>query len=144
LGPEHPAVATTLLNLAEVLMKERAFADARPRLERVISIYEKTVGPKHHYLAEPLENLGELEMETGEPTAAIPLLERSLALRASGAEGPYKAAATRFLLARALIAAGTDRDRAKKLAEEARAAYAAGGEAWIAAGAEVEAWLEKR
>ncbi|MDI3291848.1 serine/threonine-protein kinase [Polyangium sp. 15x6] len=144
LGPEHIALATTLLNLAEVMMKERAFADARARLGRVVAIYEKAVGPTHVYLAEPLENLGELHMETGEPAEAIPLLERALSLRASGAEGPYKDASTRFLLARALTAAGSDRARAKKLAEEARAAYAAGGEAWAVPKAEIVAWLSQR
>ncbi|MDC0740704.1 serine/threonine-protein kinase [Polyangium mundeleinium] len=144
LGPEHPALATTLLNLAEVRMMERAFADARPRLMRVVAIYEKALGPTHPNLAEPLEKLGELHMDTGEPTAAIPLIERALSLRASGAEGPYKDASTRFLLARALVAAGSDRARAKKLAEEARATYAAGGEAWAAPRAEIVAWLSQR
>ncbi|MDI1434625.1 tetratricopeptide repeat protein [Polyangium sorediatum] len=144
LGPEHPALATTLLNLAEVRMMERAFADARPRLTRVVAIYEKAFGPTHPNLAEPLEKLGELHMATGEPTAAIPLIERALSLRASGAEGPYKDASTRLLLARALVAAGSDRARAKKLAEEARATYAAGGEAWAAPTAEIVAWLAQR
>ncbi|MDI1446021.1 serine/threonine-protein kinase [Polyangium sp. 6x1] len=144
LGPEHIALASTLLNLAEVMMKERAFADARPRLARVVAIYEKTVGPAHLNLAEPLENLGELHLETHEPAEAIPLLERALSLRASGAEGPYKDASTRFLLARALAAAGRDRARAKKLAEEAQATYAAGGEAWAAPKAEIVAWLAQR
>ena len=144
LGPEHPALATTLLNLAEVRMMERAFADALPRLTRVVAIYEKALGPTHPNLAEPLEKLGELHMDTGEPTTAIPLIERALALRASGAEGPYKDASTRFLLARALVAAGSDHARAKKLAEEARVTYAAGGEAWAAPRADIVAWLAQR
>jgi eukaryotic-like serine/threonine-protein kinase len=83
-------------------------------------------------------------MATSEPAAAIPLLERALALRASGAEGPYKVASTRFLLARALAVTGSDRARAKKLAEEARAAYTAGGEAWAVPRAEISAWLSQR
>ena len=38
LGPEHPNVASSLNNLADLLRKQGSYAEARPLLERGLSI----------------------------------------------------------------------------------------------------------
>jgi hypothetical protein len=52
-------------------------------------------------------------------------------------------AGTRFSLAKALTALGRDRARARRLAEEARALYAAAGEGFQGKAGEVATWLAR-
>jgi tetratricopeptide (TPR) repeat protein len=90
LGPEHPATATSLNDLALALKEKGDFAAARPLQERALAIVEKALGPEHPYTATNLNNLANVFREEGDLTGARPLYERALAIRekALGPEHP--------------------------------------------------------
>ena len=82
LGPEHPDTATSLNNLANLLLDQRDLAGARPLLERALAIWEKALGPEHPDTATSLNNLASLlHRASGDLAGARPLLERALAIR---------------------------------------------------------------
>jgi tetratricopeptide (TPR) repeat protein len=60
LGPEHPDTATSLNNLALLLLAQGDLAAARPLYERALAIREKVLGPDHPYTATGLNNLAGL------------------------------------------------------------------------------------
>jgi hypothetical protein len=72
------------------------------------------------------------------------VLEKALSLREKGEGDPVSVAQLRFLLARALVAAGREPGRALDLANAAREAFDAAGARVESERAEVEAWLAKR
>lgn len=57
LGPDHPATATTLNNLAVVLMSQGKNAEAEAFHRRVLPVREKLLGPEHPDTATTLTNL---------------------------------------------------------------------------------------
>ena len=79
-GPDHPSVATSLNNLAELLRAQGYFDEARPLYERSLGIREKSLGPDHPEVATSLNNLAALFLEEGQFDEARPLLERSLGI----------------------------------------------------------------
>jgi hypothetical protein len=52
LGPNHPALATDLNNLATLSLDRGTFADAEPLLLRALSIRQKAFGPEHPGVAQ--------------------------------------------------------------------------------------------
>jgi tetratricopeptide (TPR) repeat protein len=46
-GPSHPAVATSLFNVATTLCDRNEYAEAKPLLERALTINEQIYGPGH-------------------------------------------------------------------------------------------------
>ena len=80
LGPEHPNVATSLNNLAELYRAQGLYAAAEPLYKRSLAIREKALGPEHPAVAASLNNLAELYRAQGKYTAAEPLYQRSLAI----------------------------------------------------------------
>jgi tetratricopeptide (TPR) repeat protein len=93
LGAEHPAMATSLGNLAGLYRAQGEYAQALPLFERSLAIYEKARGAEHPAMATSLGNLAGLYYAQGEYAQALPLFERSLAIRekALGAEHPATA-----------------------------------------------------
>ncbi len=90
LGPEHPDVAATLLNLGLVDLSTGDYAQARGLFERGLAIYEKALGPEHPLVASSLNNLGNVHFSTGDHPQARALYERGLAIleKALGPEHP--------------------------------------------------------
>ncbi len=56
LGPEHPDVATSLNNLAELYRDQGRYGEAEPLYQRSLAISEKALGPEHPDVAQSLEN----------------------------------------------------------------------------------------
>jgi len=46
-GPEHPAVATSLNNLAELYKSQGKYEKAEPLLVQALTILENSLGPEH-------------------------------------------------------------------------------------------------
>jgi tetratricopeptide (TPR) repeat protein len=94
LGPEHPAVATSLNNLAELYRNQGRYAEAEPLYQRSLAILEKALGPDHLNVATSLNNLALLYNNQWRYAEAEPLYQRSLAIReeALGSEHPDVAA----------------------------------------------------
>ena len=50
-GPEHPNVAISLNNLAQLLQATNRLAEAEPLMRRALAIDEKSFGPEHPNVA---------------------------------------------------------------------------------------------
>jgi tetratricopeptide (TPR) repeat protein len=89
-GPEHPATAASLNNLAGVIQSQGDLAGARPPYVRALAIREESLGPKHPSTAASLNNLAGLLEAQGDLAGARPLYERALAIfeEALGPEHP--------------------------------------------------------
>ena len=80
-GPDHPDVAASLNNLAELYRAMGRYADAEPLYKRSLKIDEQTYGPDHSEVATDLNNLATLYQAMGRYAEAEPLYKRSLAIR---------------------------------------------------------------
>ena len=65
LGPDHPAVATDLNNLALLLQNKGDYAGAEPLFRRALAIREKALGPNHPDVAIDLNFLRSAAAEQG-------------------------------------------------------------------------------
>ncbi len=81
LGPEHPDVALSLNNLAELYRAQGKYDQADPLHKRSLAINEKALGPEHPNVATSLENYGALLRATGRPEKAQAILKRAAAIR---------------------------------------------------------------
>jgi tetratricopeptide (TPR) repeat protein len=115
LGTEHPDLAPFLNALGAVLTARGRYEQARALHERALSLQQKVLGPDSPTLAASLLGTGESLLEEGRAAEAIVPLERAVKLAP-----PRVWAQARFSLARALWAAGQERERAVALAGEAR------------------------
>jgi tetratricopeptide (TPR) repeat protein len=79
-GPDHPAVAAALNNLALILQALGDLAGARPLQERALAIDEAAYGPDHPAVATALNNLAQILRDLGDLAGARPLQERALAI----------------------------------------------------------------
>ncbi|MGB3519673.1 MAG: tetratricopeptide repeat protein, partial [Elainellaceae cyanobacterium] len=80
LGENHPSVATSLNNLAELYRAQGNYAAAEPRFQRSLSILETVLGENHPDVATSLNNLAALYADQGNYIAAEPLYQRSLSI----------------------------------------------------------------
>src|SRR4029077_18056393 len=89
-GPEHPAAATVLNNLGQVVKSEGRTADAEPLIKRSLAIREKVLGRDHPDVARSLNNLADLYQREQRYADAEPLFKRALSIReqAVGADHP--------------------------------------------------------
>jgi eukaryotic-like serine/threonine-protein kinase len=151
-GAEHPLVATFISNKGETLARMGRPAEARAAFQRALIIEERTYGAESTNLAYPLTGLGESYLADHQPGAALAPFERAQRIRAAHERDAALLAETDFGLARALWETNTGRDRALRLAAEARAAYARspsllapGSAAQVAEQvAEIDRWLSTR
>ena len=85
LGPEHPDVATSLNNLAELYCDQGQYAKAEPLYKRALAIWEKALGPEHPDVATSLENYAPLLRNMGRSEEATRVESRANAIRAKSA-----------------------------------------------------------
>jgi tetratricopeptide (TPR) repeat protein len=78
LGPDHPGVAQSLNNLAELYYAQGKYAEAEPLLQRALRTWEKALGPEHADVATSLNNLAALYDDQGKYAEAEPLYKRAL------------------------------------------------------------------
>ena len=81
-GPNHPAVATSLNNLAELYRAQGQYAQAEPLYQRALAIVEKALGPDHPEVAENLDNLTALYRATKRDEESETLEQRAARIRA--------------------------------------------------------------
>ncbi|QIR41386.1 tetratricopeptide repeat protein [Tolypothrix sp. PCC 7910] len=101
LGKEHPNVAQSLNNLAELYRVQGSYAKAEPLYLRSLAILEKVLGKEHPNVAQSLNNLAELYRVQGSYAKAEPLYLRSLAIleKVLGKEHPNVATSLNNLAA---------------------------------------------
>jgi tetratricopeptide (TPR) repeat protein len=90
LGADHPKVATSLNNLAELYRTQGRYPEAEPLYLRSLAIWEKQLGADHPLVATSLNNLALLYYLQGLYIEAEPLILRSLSIREKqlGADHP--------------------------------------------------------
>ncbi len=81
-GPDHPAVATSLNNLAFLYNTQGHYAQAEPLYKRALAIYEKALGPDHPDVALSLNNLASLYRAMNRDDEAKPLEQRAARIEA--------------------------------------------------------------
>jgi tetratricopeptide (TPR) repeat protein len=79
-APDHPTVATRLINLAELLRDTNRLAEAEPLYRRALAIRETSFGPNHPDVATSLNNLAVLLHATHRLAEAETLMRRALAI----------------------------------------------------------------
>jgi class 3 adenylate cyclase/tetratricopeptide (TPR) repeat protein len=79
LGREHPDLATSLDNLAQLYNATDRPAEAEPLYRRALAVRERALGPEHPRFAESLGCLGLFYFGTGRRAEAEPLIERAIA-----------------------------------------------------------------
>ena len=136
-GPESAEAAGVHRDIAKALVAQGKLTDALAHSQRDVAILDKT-GKDNPRLPTAQMQLAEIELALGHPAIAAPAAERGLAM--SEAQGddaePNELARLRFALARALWDTGGDRERARKLAEQAEAGQPDAGRK-----SEVTKWL---
>jgi centrosomal protein CEP104 len=90
LGPDHPAVADCLSNIAILYNQSGESDKALPMYERALAIFEKARGPMSQDVAHTLTDLAVLHLEAQRDAVGRPLLERALAIQTEllGADHP--------------------------------------------------------
>ncbi len=76
LGPDHPDVARSLNNMADLYERQNRYADAEPLYRRALSIRERAAGPDHPETATSANNLAYLLRLEDKTADALPLLAR--------------------------------------------------------------------
>ena len=81
LGPDHPDVAVTLNNLANLRRNKGDYATAEPLYQRALAIREKAFGTEHPDVAATLHTLANLHSSKGDHARAESLYQRALLIR---------------------------------------------------------------
>lgn len=77
-GPQNPAFATSLNNIAHLLLTQGKYSEAEPLFRRSLEIREKQLDPNHPEVAQGLNNLAALYQYQGKYAKAEPLYQRAL------------------------------------------------------------------
>jgi serine/threonine-protein kinase len=140
-GPAHEQTGMLIYSLAVSRNGKEDFKAALPDYQRSLAIFE-AISPTHPFVGLSLVGIADCLEEIGRPEEAVPAGERGLALL-KDTKDQVQLALARFILAKALWAANTDRPRARKLAEQAREGFKAGGLAALTGLAAVDKWFKK-
>jgi tetratricopeptide (TPR) repeat protein len=123
LGPEHPATATSLNNLAALYHAQGDYGAARGLYERALAIFERALGPQHPDTAQSLNNLANLLSSQGEYGAARPLYERALSINEQALGPAHPSTALSLNNLAALLESQGDYAAARGLYERALAIW---------------------
>lgn len=138
--PEHPAVAASRSNLAWAELELRNFDAAIDGFSAALDALEARLGKDHPELTYTLTGLAMTYVEAGRASEAIAPLERALAIGTKAETRALFVGETEFTLARALVDAGGDRQRAVALARSARDRWTKADDPEEAA--KVQRWLD--
>ena len=86
LGPDHPDVATSVNNLAQLYRTQGRYAEAERLFKRALTINEKALGPAHPNVAMSLINYAGLLRKTGREDLGAVMELRAKAIRAKHAQ----------------------------------------------------------
>jgi len=81
-GPDHPNVALSLGNLAELYEAQGVYAEAEPLYKRSLAILEEAFGQDSPFLVPTLLNMASLYREIGRDNEAQRVMERASNIQA--------------------------------------------------------------
>lgn len=144
-GPDSPDLGFCVNNMGTAHYDMGAYESAKTYWERALRLWEKGHGPDYVNLADPLVDLAKLAMKDGEFAVARAHAERAVSIHEAAGNDPASLAVARFVLARASWPVKSERERARRLALEARDVLAerseSGDEEHAQTLLEVERWL---
>jgi serine/threonine-protein kinase len=143
LGPEHGLAGMVHDNMGVMLRELGRHDEAAVEWERGLAIREKAFGPTHPDVALSLVHLAGARLAAGDYDAAAEAYERGLDIRGRQKTAAAVLADLQFGLARALLGANRELDRAVELATSARDNYASEGETYAELRDETDAWLRE-
>jgi serine/threonine-protein kinase len=125
--PDTPSLAEAYEVRGTTLCSVRRYQEAAQDFQQALTILRRssTYRPTHPETGSALHGLGEVKLAQADPKAAARLFEQALSVREKAELDVTLVADTRFGLARALWDSGGDRTRARSLATQARATFAA-------------------
>jgi tetratricopeptide (TPR) repeat protein len=140
-GDDHPDVAFAMNNLGEVYRELGRAEEALALHDAAAQIWTRH-DPDHPYAAYPVANRGLDMLEIGRTQDALVTLREAMAICAARQADPTILAATRFGLAKAMIAVGEDRDAALAHARGAAATYGELGGRYELERERITTWLD--
>jgi tetratricopeptide (TPR) repeat protein/predicted Ser/Thr protein kinase len=142
-GEDHPDVADALYQIGKDLLEQKRNRPALERFQRALAIHEKAHGKEHARVLACLNGVAQAHVALGEPGQAIELLERALAMPTPSGAAAIEHAHTRFLAAQALWDLDRDRNRAVRLAHEAKNQFGSAPKGTLPSPtqAKLDAWL---
>jgi len=167
-GDQKPDVAKSLSNIGVILLQTGKPDQARDYFERSLALERQVRGETHPYVASLLAMLGATHEAAGHPGPAAAAYREAVDVFDRipvGAQGTFEAinalefvyefdepkpghkatcchrAAIGFRLAKSLVAADRDRERARSLAEDALRALTTAGPEWATERRDVEKFL---
>ena len=143
LGSEHPDVAYSLDGIGNVLLRKGAYDKAHEAFRKSLAILEKALGLEHPILAWPLSGIGSVLVSQNRPKLALQPLERAMTICDKKTCDLEPHGLIVSLLARALVATNGGKNRALKLAKQARVVYGKNPTRFRKELEELDAWLKK-
>lgn len=143
LGEESGEVAVSNIELGWALIAAGKAGEAVDRFVIAEHVGQRVTGRVSRLVARALEGRGVSDVGRGQAAKAIPLLEEALATLQRTGSDAGQISRTQFHLATALLAAGADPARARRLATGVRDRMLDEGQADTAEGRAVSAWLSR-
>lgn len=104
LGPDHPDVATSLLDLGNTLVLQGKFAEAETSIRQALALRRKLLDENHPDVVDVTARLADLKLYTGRYTEAEHLYQDALARQEAGGDYPgYFADRGQMLITLALL-----------------------------------------
>ena len=140
LGKDHQDYGMTTFHLAEAHFAIGKAKDALAEYLRALAVVDASAGADSPAAARILVGIGRARLRLGPAASAVEPLEHAVRIREAHKGDPKELADARFALAQALWQTGKEKDRARKLAKDARATY--DGPVWLKERlTAVDAWL---
>ena len=143
LGKDHPDGAPILSNLGKVYNFKGEYDKAIQYYHGSLIIYEKALGKEHPHLAWALSGMGDVFVNQRRYKEALETLKRVVTLCETKTCEPEPYGRGLFGLFRALVATGGEKERAIKLAQQAREIFGKTPKRFKKEIEEVDAWLKK-
>ena len=143
LEPDHPLVASVLDSIGNVLRIQNQYQKALECYRRALTIKEKAIGSEHPEVAESLGGIGRVFLDQGMLQQALETLGKVVRLCQKKPCDPNPYEHGLFGLARALLTTGGEKERALKLAKQAREIMRKTPKAFKKKLEEVDGWLKK-
>ncbi|HLL22130.1 MAG TPA: tetratricopeptide repeat protein, partial [Kofleriaceae bacterium] len=129
LGPAHTDIALSLMGLGKVYYRSDRYPQSIANYRKAIEIYEANGQGESVLIAAPLSGLAESLRLTRAFDEALAVAERTVKIREATESTAAEVASARMNLGHTLLDAGRQRERARRLVSDARAALLAAGDA---------------
>jgi tetratricopeptide (TPR) repeat protein len=144
LGVGHPETAFSRLSLGDLLSTQGQHARSLAFYQQALAIWEKAGGPDHPDLVDALVGISHAQHALHHPDEAVAAAERALSIAQAHPGDGLQLGIVRFELAKLLWDVNRDRERARRLAAQARDDVGGAGDEGASVLAEIDAWLKKR